>query len=370
MSKSSAPAPIKIMLDSGAFSAWTRGETIDLGRYIDFVKRYKSRLDTYVNLDVIPGSRGVQPTIREVDRAAAASFDNYKAMRSAGLSPIPVFHYGESFGWLVKLLESGADYICLGGTVGLKSGVKRKFLDECFTVITDGRGAPAVRVHGLGVTEGPLVARYPWHSVDSTSWLMAPTYGMILVPGIEDGKFSAQIYLADGHLQADKDGRRFERLPESAQQHVLEFATSCGCTITDLRNDVYSRMVLFVTCMMQMRAPARFERPRASFHLPRVAHPARGPKIDFHVVFAGAIRTAHQAIFRRCGVEHHLTSYYEYLKNPDKFGAYLDFLNSATRYDPNNREVARTDWKSMNYHDHRRRKLVARFSAPDEEVPF
>src|SRR5690606_11430218 len=107
---------MKIMLDSGAFSAWTRGEILKLDDYITFIKRYEGRLNSYINLDVIPGTRGTVPTVKEVEYAAAASLDNYKSMVAAGLRPIPVFHYGENLRWLDRLLEAGADYICLGGT--------------------------------------------------------------------------------------------------------------------------------------------------------------------------------------------------------------------------------------------------------------
>ena len=43
-----------ILLDSGAFSAWNRGERIDLSAYIDFVKANKGLNFRYINLDVIP----------------------------------------------------------------------------------------------------------------------------------------------------------------------------------------------------------------------------------------------------------------------------------------------------------------------------
>ena len=46
---------ISIMLDSGAYSSWKRGEHIDLTSYIAFVKRNEHLLASYANLDVIPG---------------------------------------------------------------------------------------------------------------------------------------------------------------------------------------------------------------------------------------------------------------------------------------------------------------------------
>jgi len=42
------PPSINVMLDCGAFSAWRRGEVIDLPAYIEFVKRHQHLLDCYV----------------------------------------------------------------------------------------------------------------------------------------------------------------------------------------------------------------------------------------------------------------------------------------------------------------------------------
>lgn len=356
---------IKVMLDSGAFSAWTRGETLDLGDYINFLKRYQFDVDTYINLDVIPGKRGIAPTTREVDYAAQASLENYEAMLAAGLKPIPVFHYGENFRWLEKLMMLGADYICLGGTVGLKTPLKRKFLDDCFTMLTNARGEPLVRVHGLGVTEAQFVMRYPWHSVDSTSWMIAPIYGNILIPAPMSGSFSTQIWIGGGERQRGSisSSKNFENLSESAQQHVREFAAACGCTLSDLRNDVYSRMVVFTSTLllMQEHVARRFGHRRGSF-----AYRALGgkPRIkpQFHIILAGNMMTnpSITAVLRRSGARHCLRSYYEYKNKPDSFGEHLERLNTAAPYDLNARRTPRVDWKSLNYHDHRRRLLVAR----------
>lgn len=363
------PERIKIMLDSGAYSSWARGEEqLDLGQYIDFIKQYQSDVDTYINLDVIPGEKGRTPTTREVDSAAAASFENYEQMVAAGLHPIPVFHYGENMRWLEKLVEAGAKYICLGGTVGLKTPIKRKFLDECFTVLTNARGAPIVRVHGLGVTEGQFIVRYPWHSVDSTSWMIAPTYGMIIVPGLSAGNFSSQIYVADGNLGPDKDGRRFERLPENAQDHVLQFATECGVTITDLRNDLHSRMIVFVKCLlaMQPHVAKRFERKRGNFNFRPIT--GESAAVDFRIIMAGNLANkGHCAVIKRCGVQHHLRSYYEHRNNFDSFADYRKLLDDCPSYVITDRARPRTDWSSMSYHDHRRRLLAARAAAEEIE---
>src|SRR4051812_44347063 len=84
---------MSILLDSGAYSAWTKGVVIDLPSYIQFIKKHRRMLAGYVNLDVIPGQDGRRPHDREqIEAAARASYRNLQLMRDAGLTPIPVFH--------------------------------------------------------------------------------------------------------------------------------------------------------------------------------------------------------------------------------------------------------------------------------------
>src|SRR5580692_1929900 len=90
-----AKPKISLMLDSGAFSAWKRGISINLAEYIAYIKKHEHLLASYVCLDQIPGKPGVKRTQAEVDDAAAQSYKNQQTMKKAGLTPIPVFHQGE-----------------------------------------------------------------------------------------------------------------------------------------------------------------------------------------------------------------------------------------------------------------------------------
>jgi uncharacterized protein Usg len=55
-----------------------------------------------------------------------------------------------------------------------------KWLDRLWgNILTDKKGRPLIKVHGFGLTTASLMTRYPWYSVDSTSWLMAAASGSI-----------------------------------------------------------------------------------------------------------------------------------------------------------------------------------------------
>jgi hypothetical protein len=139
----------ELMLDSGAFTVWKQGETIDIYQYINFIKN--NDIDVYFNLDVIGDVEGTKK--------------NQKIMGDNGLNPIPVFHYGEPFEYLDWLVKQGYEYIGLRGTVGKTVQQRKEFFDEVF------RRHPDIDYHALGVGAKGLVEGYSWFSVDSTTWL-------------------------------------------------------------------------------------------------------------------------------------------------------------------------------------------------------
>lgn len=170
-----------IFLDSGAFSAWTQGVEIDIQEYIKFIKEHEDILEVYANLDVI-GLDGSQPNRITAEK----TLENQKIMEKAGLSPLPCFHFGEPFEFLQYYVEN-YDYLALGiaGNVGNKLV---PWLDECFSnYICGENGMPKIKVHGFAITALNVMLRYPFYSVDSTSWVMTSRMGSIYVPRYRNG---------------------------------------------------------------------------------------------------------------------------------------------------------------------------------------
>jgi len=89
---------MKVLLDSGAFSAWTLGGSIDLSDYVAFIKRHRQLLHSYISLDQLPGQNG-RRTIdaNGIEAAAQCSYRNHQAMKDAGLTPIPSVSPGRRF---------------------------------------------------------------------------------------------------------------------------------------------------------------------------------------------------------------------------------------------------------------------------------
>ena len=89
-------------------------------------------------------------------------------MKEAGLHPIPVFHQGENWLWLEKMLKDGETYIGLstGGQHRQPRPSIYRWLDQCFSRLCDAQGRPLVRIHGFGITSRLLLLRYPCTTVE------------------------------------------------------------------------------------------------------------------------------------------------------------------------------------------------------------
>jgi hypothetical protein len=179
------------MIDSGVFSTWTIGRVIPLNDYIAFLKNDAGLVDRYVTMDAIAGSDGereYRPS--QIDLASEQSYRNHQIMKDAGLHPMPVFHQGERFSWLQRYVKDGESYLCLAPNKRLPYTRSRiiPWLDDCFSILNDGRGKPRVKLHGLGLTAPDLIWRYPWTSTDSSTWLTQSKVGQVPVPIFVDGR--------------------------------------------------------------------------------------------------------------------------------------------------------------------------------------
>jgi hypothetical protein len=157
-----------IFLDSGAFSAFTQKKEICIEDYISFIKKNKNNLEVCASLDVIGDAERTK--------------ENTLFMKKNGIENVlPAFHMGENLKYLKWMIDNFG-YIALGGVAGAHLKVRMRFLDECWNNLVDSKGHPLLKVHGFGVTDVNLMTRYPWYSVDSTSWFRHGILGVIEVP--------------------------------------------------------------------------------------------------------------------------------------------------------------------------------------------
>ena len=175
-----------LFIDSGAFTAWSKGKTIDIDEYISYLNNNIDDITLCASVDCIPGELTRRPTIKELQESPVNSWNNYLYMRERIKDKdklLPVFHIGEDFKDLNKILNTKLDgnfipYIGLGGTVGLTVKVKSDWYNTVFKVIKQSEN-PNVKTHAFGMTSFNLLETYPFTSCDSTSWLMTAANGNI-----------------------------------------------------------------------------------------------------------------------------------------------------------------------------------------------
>ena len=220
---------VDLFLDSGAFSAWTQGIEIDIQEYIDFIKEHKDIIEVYANLDVI--SRG--DTLAAKKESAQKTLENQKIMEKAGLYPLPVFHIGEPLKYLEYYINN-YEYIALGGMVGKQKSTLIPWLDKCFgQFICDKKGIPKVKIHGFGLTSLSLMLRYPWYSVDSTSWVTTGRMGSIYVPRFRNGKWiydeNSWIIAVSSRSPSSKEaGKHIHTLSPKQKEIILKYIHEKG----------------------------------------------------------------------------------------------------------------------------------------------
>jgi hypothetical protein len=149
-----------------------------LDNYAKFVKKYRKGIDFYVNVDAIFNPELSWRALKYLER-------------EHGLKPVPVIHDGTPLMWVEKHLEAGYKFIGIGG-LG-QTSTKQTYMewaDRVFDLICSTRDRmPLVRTHGFAMTSHSLMRRYPWWSVDSSSWAKAAGNSTIYVPHFRNERF-------------------------------------------------------------------------------------------------------------------------------------------------------------------------------------
>jgi hypothetical protein len=147
-----------IMLDSGAYSAFTKKKSVNIIDYMRYIGDNKDYLTDYVALDVIGNTQ--------------LSIALYELMKKMGYDPIPVYHYGETLSVLYQYINCGETKIALGGTVPIKN--KTIVATWCNDICTSHQN---VRFHLLGSTSKEVLENSSVASCDSSSWYMLAVNG-------------------------------------------------------------------------------------------------------------------------------------------------------------------------------------------------
>lgn len=148
----------EIMLDSGAYSAFTKGRTVNIFDYMRYIEGNVEHIARYVALDVIG------------DPFTTKAY--YEIMRHKGFEPIPVFHCGDDLSVMQHYVTSGARVVALGNTVRIpdKDEVARwcKEIHELH---------PDISLHLLGSSSHKIMDCGAVASCDSSTWYVKAVNG-------------------------------------------------------------------------------------------------------------------------------------------------------------------------------------------------
>lgn len=159
LQKTFKPDEYRLIVDSGAFTAYNAGHEVKLDDYCGFLKRLEERkidLETYIQLDVV---------FNEVE-----TLKNLHLMRDRGFNPAPVFTRGADEDYFFELLEKD-EYVFVGG---VQSGINHENFAKW--VLENSKDK---MVHLLAFIRPDMINHYKPFSVDSSSWSCTSRFGRV-----------------------------------------------------------------------------------------------------------------------------------------------------------------------------------------------
>lgn len=144
---------IRLLIDSGAFTAWKAGSTISIDDYCRFIESLPVKPWRYFTLDVVGNPKG--------------TLENYQIMLKRGFSPVPIFTRGEDPSLLDEYYKT-SEVVGIGGLVGTE---KNKGFVKGIMRKVNGR-----KVHWLGFTNLAFMKVFKPYMADSSTWEMGARF--------------------------------------------------------------------------------------------------------------------------------------------------------------------------------------------------
>lgn len=222
----------KTFVDSGAYSAMTKGIDINIDDYIEFINQYDDSIILACQWDRIPDDK------TDPETSAQETWKNYLYMRERVKNPdklLYVWHSAEDIKWLEQALEfkPRINYMALGGLVGKSVKQRDEAMKKCFDTIAKSSN-PDIMVHAFGMSNRKLLDKYPFTSCDSTTWFQAARFGCIQAVDFKSFLVSERKTTESDHIY---------NLPEEVKSAVEFDITRLGYTVDDVVNDACARRV-------------------------------------------------------------------------------------------------------------------------------
>lgn len=229
----------KLLVDSGAFTCWTKGVEICPDEYISYINENSEWVDYFIQLDKIPGTPDQPPTLEQAKQSTEESWQNYLYMLDNVNCPekiLPVFHKREPQEFLKQIVEHKigdkyVPYICLGGLARIKNHAETEsWYIRCFDTIQQSKN-PNVKVHNLGIANWKMLEKYPFYSSDAASWLRAGSVGYLM-------SHYSLICVSDNLANRFN---HIENIPKEYKEYVMNNCEKWGLNYEDLKTNYKTR---------------------------------------------------------------------------------------------------------------------------------
>lgn len=250
---------VTIMLDSGAFTAWSKGGEVELEplmrTYDELLEKYEPGLKAVwlINLDKIPGQRGRTATTQEIHDAIRVSDYNYEKLTDAfGARVLPVFHQNESTGRL-KDVCSMAEYICVSPRNDVGEKYRISWAAEVHTLLR----STGNKTHGLATTGMKMANAVEWFSADSAWWLQTAINGSIMYL-THDGIIKTIQVSSESGARKDRN-QHYTTMPRVYQQYIDERLAVHGYVFKDVNEHHNPRMMVNILEILEWLKIAKVE---------------------------------------------------------------------------------------------------------------
>jgi len=176
---------VRLVIDSGAFTAWKAGKPIALDDYCKFIEELSPTPWRYFTLDVVGDAK--------------ATLANYETMLKRGFEPVPIFTRGEDPSVLEDYYAT-SDLVGVGGLVGTRNN--KGFVNGIMKRIGDRK------VHWLGFTNIDYIKFYRPYMCDSSSWEAGARYA------------SVKLYMGNGRYVSIKKADFIKQPPEDVLERI------------------------------------------------------------------------------------------------------------------------------------------------------
>lgn len=237
-----------IMIDSGAYSAFTQKKPINIQNFIAWHKdlaqacpqiTYKAGLDDIGSPE--------------------QSIVNQRLTDEAGLKLFPTYHRMDPFSTLQWIKDSGYKQMGFGGLAGgglTEADKITDWIEEAFSHICDEQGEPTIDVHLFGVSNVEIIHQFPPYSNDSAAALFTGGWGAVWLPNLHPQthqpmweKPMCRLAISKESPSQANPNQHYHSLRPGQKQVIADFMESQGFKVQDIIDDYESRCVF--TLVMQ-----------------------------------------------------------------------------------------------------------------------